>query len=459
MADWAEGNYTLRTIKKLSLPWSKYFHWASRESCLMRDELFQWWLVEHGIKSIVDVYNNRVYDYYLEEASAMKTFGKISEDIIREWPRHIGNYKAKRKALVSAADEVRRAALKRDAKAAWRAFTKFSRARDLFGEYLFGAWSVIFFMEPEVLKRCGEDADRIVALDQPVQYLLMRRDLFRLSNKALEKKYGWLNVYNPEDKPFLAGDFVRLRHEVNKEEVRKEFVQFAKNRKAFNAVLAKMKDKRLRRMAEIVHAYTFLKTDRVDAWKHSVALFHDFFAFLAEFIPGATILDASNMALQEIRNLLCHGQIPNREELKLRSRGILYHLRPGKLDILYDAEQLSQAKKGLEARYKTNKLIGVCVCKGKARGPVKIIAHSDDLKKIEKGDIFVAKYTFPTFTPAMIKSAAIVTDDGGITSHAAIVSREFKIPCIVGTKIATKVLKDGDMVEVDAEKGIVRKLS
>ena len=66
--------------------------------------------------------------------------------------------------------------------------------------------------------------------------------------------------------------------------------------------------------------------------------------------------------------------------------------------------------------------------------------------------------TTPDFVPLMQKSAAIVTDIGGLLSHAAIVSREFNIPCIVGTQYATKVFKDGDMVEVDADKGVVRKI-
>jgi pyruvate,water dikinase len=61
--------------------------------------------------------------------------------------------------------------------------------------------------------------------------------------------------------------------------------------------------------------------------------------------------------------------------------------------------------------------------------------------------------TSPDFIPILKKVSAIITDEGGITCHAAIVSRELKIPCIVGTKIATKVLKDGDVVEVDAQKG------
>jgi pyruvate,water dikinase len=64
--------------------------------------------------------------------------------------------------------------------------------------------------------------------------------------------------------------------------------------------------------------------------------------------------------------------------------------------------------------------------------------------------------TRPEYVPLMKKAAGIITDEGGITCHAAIVSRELKIPCVIGTKIATKVLKDGDMVEVDADKGIVK---
>ena len=71
----------------------------------------------------------------------------------------------------------------------------------------------------------------------------------------------------------------------------------------------------------------------------------------------------------------------------------------------------------------------------------------------------MAAATVPAFVPAMEKAVAIVTDEGGLLSHAAIVSRELGVPCVVGTKIATKALRDGDMVEVNATKGIVRKVS
>ena len=78
---------------------------------------------------------------------------------------------------------------------------------------------------------------------------------------------------------------------------------------------------------------------------------------------------------------------------------------------------------------------------------------------MNKGDILVSIATDPDIVPAMKKAAAFITEQGGVTSHAAIVAREMKKPCVIGTKIATKVLKDGDLVEVDATRGIVKILN
>ena len=94
--------------------------------------------------------------------------------------------------------------------------------------------------------------------------------------------------------------------------------------------------------------------------------------------------------------------------------------------------------------------------KGKVQGIVTIVKSENDLKKVKKNNILVAPMTLPHFISAMEKASAFVTDEGGITCHAAIVAREMKKPCIIGTKIATKVLHDGDLVEVDANKGVVR---
>ena len=94
--------------------------------------------------------------------------------------------------------------------------------------------------------------------------------------------------------------------------------------------------------------------------------------------------------------------------------------------------------------------------KGRIKGRVKIVKNPKKKINIRKGTILVAIQTTPDFIPIIKKFSAIVVDEGGITSHAAIISREFRIPCIIGTKIATRTLKDKDLVEVDTNKGIVK---
>lgn len=100
-------------------------------------------------------------------------------------------------------------------------------------------------------------------------------------------------------------------------------------------------------------------------------------------------------------------------------------------------------------------LRGMGASPGIATGKVKLVRGIDDITKIEQGDILVTAMTSPDLVPTMSKSAAIVTDLGGSTSHAAIVSREMGIPAVVGTENATRLLKDGQIVTVDAYNGIV----
>lgn len=95
---------------------------------------------------------------------------------------------------------------------------------------------------------------------------------------------------------------------------------------------------------------------------------------------------------------------------------------------------------------------------GKVVGKVKIVKSVNDIKKAKKGDIIVAPMTNVDLMSALKLAAAIVTDEGGIVCHASIISRELHIPCIVNVKIATEVFKDGDLIEVDADNGVIKKL-
>ena len=105
---------------------------------------------------------------------------------------------------------------------------------------------------------------------------------------------------------------------------------------------------------------------------------------------------------------------------------------------------------------KGNIIKGVSAFGGLVKGVARIVTNSYDLEKIKTNDIFVAQQTFPAFIMGMRKAKAFITDEGGITCHAAIIAREMKKPCIIATKNATRILKDGDFLEVDANQGIVK---
>ena len=106
-----------------------------------------------------------------------------------------------------------------------------------------------------------------------------------------------------------------------------------------------------------------------------------------------------------------------------------------------------------------NDFRGLPACRGKMRGRAVIVTSVKEIDKVKPGDILVSVMTRPDYVQGMKRAAAIVTDEGGVTCHAAIVSRELGIPCVIGTKIATQVIHDGDEVEVNANHGLVTIIS
>ncbi|MFA5889170.1 MAG: PEP/pyruvate-binding domain-containing protein [Candidatus Paceibacterota bacterium] len=113
-------------------------------------------------------------------------------------------------------------------------------------------------------------------------------------------------------------------------------------------------------------------------------------------------------------------------------------------------------KKDVVSGEGSNEIRGEIAQKGRVTGKVKILRRREQVGEVMEGDVIVSPMTTTDFLPAVLKAGAIITDEGGITSHAAITARELKKPCIIGTRIATQILKDGDIVEVDANKGVVK---
>jgi phosphoenolpyruvate synthase/pyruvate phosphate dikinase len=160
----------------------------------------------------------------------------------------------------------------------------------------------------------------------------------------------------------------------------------------------------------------------------------------------------------EVEYLLRSGDSVPRAEIARRKTFCVLEVTPRKIKIVtgQNAKRLASAIEGKSSAVRVVR--GQTGNGGKVRGVVNVMLDPHQRKVFKRNGVLVTGMTTPDFVPLMHKSRAIVTDEGGITCHAAIMSRELGIPCVIGTKIATKVFKDGDRVEVDATNGVVRKL-
>lgn len=147
----------------------------------------------------------------------------------------------------------------------------------------------------------------------------------------------------------------------------------------------------------------------------------------------------------------------DRSLIRQRRKLCAYFIWPDRYKIIAGRQAQVWKRLVLGGQYQAvQEIKGISASVGTAVGKAKIVKSIKDGSMIRKGDILVASMTRPHWMPFIKKASAIITEEGGITCHAAIVARELNIPCIIGTKIATKVLKNGMLVEVRANHGVVR---
>ena len=201
-------------------------------------------------------------------------------------------------------------------------------------------------------------------------------------------------------------------------------------------------------------------------WRDDLRRKHTFlWKFLWEKIGkelGISAFDVGYFTLTEIEQMLLDGKINRQILFQRKNKPFLILIQGNKLDIKLLTgkfpKQFRQTILNDQKNLSEQSVAGLIGQPGIVTGKVVIVAGVKDLPKVKQGNILVANTTHPNYLLAMKKASAFITDEGGIASHAAIVARELQIPCIVGTKIATKVFKDGDIIEVDANTGMVKKI-
>ncbi len=321
----------------------------------------------------------------------------------------------------------------------------------------------------QLVEELGSDMAKkqYVALTAPSQLSFVSQeeaDLRRIasySNSQKEKllkdhrqKYFWIQNSYREPKQLKVEDFAKRLEKSAGEKKNKE-QPINKQTLMDNLKLSQS----TRDFIELIDFTTAWQDER----KRNLLVVISYLGLVIDEIAKRTKMLATNLyhltfsdipkieSLRDIKNL--------QAELDRRFDGVLLCWRSGLETVVSgnDYAELVETSAGVDKKVKVgDQIYGSVANSGTAVGSVVVCRNLSELHKVQAGDILVASMTRPEFMPALKKAAAIVTDEGGITSHAAIVSRELGIPAVIGTKVATKVLKDGMRVEVGANHGFVR---
>lgn len=228
--------------------------------------------------------------------------------------------------------------------------------------------------------------------------------------------------------------------------------------------LRKLKTAAIGSLAYALAEGTFLNEYRKNVFSRVSLLYRPLFAEIAQRGGSSNWRDCFSLTPDEMTKLLEGKKLDVARIVKDRAVvgvAALYG-KPPQFLTRFDAERFLAATasgKTEATQERTTTLQGFAASRGYIKGIAKVVLDSNDFSKLKPKEILVTRMTSVDFIPVMERAGAFITDEGGITSHASIVAREMNKPCIIGTKNATKVLHDGDLVEVDAEKGIVRKLN
>lgn len=277
------------------------------------------------------------------------------------------------------------------------------------------------------------------------------------------QKYFWIN-YGYQGPSWKSKDFLkRAKRMLNqKNALNKHLVEHQKSLRELNReqstiekILKLSSDEK--KWFETARTFMYLKAYRMEVRHRVNYISEEIFKVISgrmKIAPGVFRYALRGEILDILQGKSVQKYILDRQKrlLYVTEKGKTWFVRQSKIKSYLNTILVS------EENITGDSVSGNVAFKGKVKGKVRIIYGPKDNKKVKRGDIIVTQVTTPDLLPAMIRAGAFVTDTGGITSHASIVARELKKPCVIGTQIATKIFKDGDMVEVDAEKGIVKKI-
>lgn len=456
----------------------KYFLFAARPASIQRIDLLAKSFNKYlGAGTINMLYQNDDSAYFFSK----NHFKKFSINLFNEIKdyksvlRHLKRYYSLRDDILYLSKEVNN--VKKEKQNLLKIFKKQQIILEKFSYYFvttFGVDDYIFLKLQQKLKKVlfGDKYEKAmnVITSQTKIFGYQKYQLYLLNHKNninynyLIREYKWIKEYSYKEellnKEMIDNDIDSLRNKEISLNIRSLKNRIRQNQNNLKNILDKIEDKNLRALAKLINEYINIKTDRIEVYKKLQSNFRIFFENITKIIQEKC-LDfkyeyAISMTDKEIISFLTVNKDINLPILKKRFQQKFVSIyKNNKLEFIYN-KQLIDTIRNAYLKVNNIELKGLIVSKGKVKGRARVIKSKKEFIKFKQGEILVCNFTTPDYIPIMNKAIGIITDDGGITCHAAIVSRELNKPCIVGTKSATRSFKTGDLLELDANQGIIK---
>lgn len=307
----------------------------------------------------------------------------------------------------------------------------------------------------------------LFVLNEPHMIQDQLQKKFTLINSAISqhaKNFGWM-AFNYEGPAWKEDYFIALISSLLRQKI--NFAKALAEEQSKNQKVEAQRQKLIKKLnlsqfyqdlLEVARGMIFTKGARKDSM---------FYGYYCQDFINREIARRKYLSVDQVRYiynwelldiLLKSKNISDELNQRIKHHLFLSDIKGEKLIVGHDKvkdffEKINLKREEIDKDMK--ELLGDCASPGKVRGVVQLVDTPEQMKDFKADNIMVSINTSPDLMPAMKKAKAFITNVGGITSHAAIVSRELGKPCVIGTKIATKVLKNGDLVEVDASHGKV----
>lgn len=453
-----------------------------QECQVVNQNLFRDKIVGHKAAHIIRYANNDTVENYFSDdsISALKEDGKKlldkehAEQMLHEMRQAVSSWWGAVNGINRDCSQPEKLA------ACARLFQE--KIRDIFAYFLVSTEFVNDAVEQSMLKILQDhyshkSHETLMALTTPVEEDLLTREKKSLL-ELLNKRAPDAIQNHMRNFPFLLCNIDSTEHaqeimtaRVNTETREKLSAQLEDSaRRIFavkseqSSIFAKINSPELEQQSYLIQQLALLRLELKNCWSGMNFSLLPFFTVLAKH-SNLSVRDITMFCTTDELLSIAQGSLLDTAEFEQRKRNYMYHYDRGKITLYAGNDAVKARQKLLDPYLPTSEIAeftGTIACKGIVRGKVRLV-KVDDLREIAAiahsiapGTILVTGMTNPNMMVLIERICGIITDEGGMACHAAIVSREYNIPCIVGTRIATRALKDGDEVELDATTGIVR---